>query len=425
MAQERDPSPQPGGSTEAAAATTDVGYVHPDFERVASTFRNQLSLTAGGAAVAVYHRGELVVDLWGGRRNDEGDQWQRDTMAMCFSTTKGLTSAALHVLADRGLVDYDAPVAEYWPEFAVAGKEKTTIRHLLTHSAGLHRIRSVIDRADRMLDWDFMTDALARAAPAYEPGTANGYHAFTYGWLVGEVIRRVSGKPLQRFVQEEVASPFGFDGLFLGCPPEEQHRVAPLKPMGHLGIGPAPLRELQVMAGEQLGRLASLVRFPVNPRRILNTLAPRGVEDVLYGTEVMGASIPAANGFFTARSLARLYAMVASGGELDGVRILSPDTVEAMGRIQSWRRDLVLVVPMRWRLGYHLIPTTRGTIDQAFGHFGFGGSGGWADPSRELALAMVCNRGSGTPIGDLRMMRLGTAVLESARRRANNLSSTS
>ena len=406
------------------AVITDAGYVHPDFERVASTFHNQLRRTTGGAAVAVYHRGELVVDLWGGHRNDEGDQWQRDTMAMCLSTTKGLTSTALHVLADRNLVDYDAPVAEYWPEFAQAGKEQTTVRHLLTHSAGLHRIRSVIDRAERMLDWDYMAEALARTAPAYEPGTANGYHALTYGWLVGEVVRRVSGKALHQFVQDEVATPLGLDGLFLGCPPQERHRVAPLEPMGHLGLGPRPLRHAQKAVGEQFGKLASLVRFPVNPRRMVNALAPRGVEDVLYGSDVMDASIPAANGFFTARSLARMYSMIAGRGELSGVRVLSPDTIERMGRIQSWRRDLVLVIPMRWRLGYHLVGTTRGVVDEAFGHFGFGGSGGWADPSRELSLAMVCNRGTGTPIGDLRMLRLGTAVLESARSRLCKLSRT-
>ncbi len=394
---------------------SDDGYVHPDFEPVASAFRNQLRRTAGGAAVAVYHRGELVVDLWGGRRNDEGDPWQRDTMAMCFSTTKGLTSTALHVLADRGLVSYEAPVATYWPEFAQAGKEKITLRQLLSHSAGLHRIRSVIDGAQRMLDWDYMVDALARAAPAYPPGTANGYHALTYGWLVGEVVRRVSGKPLDAFVQDEVAAPLGADGLFLGCPPAERYRVAPLRPMGHLAFGPRPLRQAQKMMGAQLGRLASLVRSPVNPRRIVNALAPRGLEDVLSGSEVMDASIPALNGFFTARSLGRLYAAIAGRGSVDGVRLLSPETVGEMGRIQSWRRDLVLVMRMRWRLGYHLAGTTQGVLSDAFGHFGFGGSGGWADPSRELSLAMVCNRGSGTPIGDMRMLQLGTAVMESPR----------
>jgi len=392
------------------------GYVHPAFTPVATAFRHQISHTTGGAAVAAYHRGELVVDLWGGRRDDTGAAWERDSLAMCFSTTKGLTSTALHLLADRGLVRYDAPVAEYWPEFAVAGKASVTVAHLLTHSAGLHRIRSIIDRAERMFDWDHMVDALARATPAYEPGTQNGYHAFTYGWLVGEVVRRVSGQPLERFVQSEIAGPLDLDGLYLGCPPDQRHRVAPLEPMGHLPPGRGPLSSsVGRRVGVQLGKAASLVHSPVNPRRMINALAPRGLEDILYGAEIMDAAIPAANGFFTARSLARMYAVIAGGGTLEGTTLLSPATVAEMGVIRSYRRDLVLVMPMRWRYGYHLVSTTRGRIDEAFGHFGFGGSGGWADPSRELALAMVCNRGTGSPIGDVRLLRLGSALMASLR----------
>lgn len=389
------------------------GYVHPGFTPVAAAFRHQISRTTGGAAVAVYHRGELVVDLWGGRRDDAGAPWERDSLAMCFSTTKGLTSTALHVLADRGLVRYAAPVAEYWPEFASGGKERVTVAHLLTHSAGLHGIRSILDRADRMFDWDHMVDALARATPAYEPGTRNGYHALTYGWLVGEVVRRVSGQPLDRFVQREIAEPLGLDGLYLGCPPDQRHRVAPLEPMGHLAVGPGPLRAVGRRVGVQLGKAASLARLPVNPRRMINALAPRGVEDVWYGAEIMDAAVPAANGFFTARSLARMYALIAGGGTIDGVTLLSPATVAEMSVIRSYRRDLVLVMPMRWRYGFHVIGTTRGRLDAAFGHFGLGGSGGWADPSRQLAVAMVCNRGTGTPIGDVRLLRLGTAVMAS------------
>ncbi len=231
----------------------------------------------------------------------------------------------------------------------------------------------------------------------------------------------MSGLPLDEFVRREIAAPLELDGLFLGCPPEERHRVAPLAPFGRVVFGPRPLRSIQRRMGAELGKLFSLVHAPVNPRRMVNALAPRGIEDVLWAGDVMDASIPAANGFFTARSLARMYAMISGRGEIDGVRLLSPETVERMGRIQSWRRDLVLVVPMRWRLGYHMVGTTRGILDPAFGHFGFGGSGGWADPTRDLALAMVCNRGTGTPIGDVRLLQLGTAVMESVRARKRAL----
>ena len=149
------------------------GWVHPGFEGVERVFQRQLRRTTGGAAVAVYHRGQLVVDLWGGSRAEQ-QPWQRDTLAMCFSTTKGVVSTALHLLADRGQISYDAPVAEYWPQFAQRGKGQITVRHVLTHSAGLHRMRTLVDSAQRMLDWEYMVAALEQAEPAYEPGTRHG-----------------------------------------------------------------------------------------------------------------------------------------------------------------------------------------------------------------------------------------------------------
>ena len=387
------------------------GWVRAGFEDVARVFRRQLRRTAGGAAVAVYHRGELAVDLWGGWRA-EGRPWQRDTLAMCFSTTKGVISTALHLLAERGQVEYDAPVAAYWPRFAQGGQESITVRHVLTHSAGLHRMRTLVDHAQRMLDWDYMVAALERAEPAYEPGTRHGYHALTYGWLAGELIRRVSGRPVAVFVQEELARPLRLDGLYVGCPPGQSGRVAPLAPMAaplgrRLGLRPG------AVMGGPIGRIPALLGLPVSPRRFVNALLPRGIEDVLWGPEVMDAEIPAANGFFTARSLAKLYALLAHGGQAGGVRLLSPRTVQQIAVVHSRGPDLVLVLPMGWRLGYHSAFTTRGTVPGVFGHFGFGGSGGWADPRRGVALAMVCNRGSGTPIGDLRMAELGAAVVRS------------
>jgi len=189
---------------------------------------------------------------------------------MCFSTTKGVTSTALHVLADRGQIDYDTPVATYWPEFAQAGKERITVRHVLTHSAGLHRMSTLVDGARRMLDWDYMVDALARAKPAYEPGTRHGYHGLTYGWLAGELIRRVSGRPIAQFVVDELARPLGLDGLYIGCPPEQRGRISPLAPMAS-SIG----RRLEGPAG----RTPTMLKFPVSPqgRRLVSALLPRGV----------------------------------------------------------------------------------------------------------------------------------------------------
>lgn len=398
------------------------GESHPDFAEVASVFERQLRRTSGGAAVTIYHRGRPVVDLWGGARTetDDGDllPWERDTVAMCFSTTKGVASTALHVLADRGMVDFDAPVADYWPEFAQGGKAGVTVTHVLTHSAGLHRIRSLVDAAHRMLDWEHMTEALAAAEPAYEPGTKHGYHALTYGWLVGEIVRRVSGVPLGEFVRTELAEPLGLDGLTIGLPASERHRVAPLGPMGLPRPPWKPVRRVEKEIGKQMGKVVSALPIPVNTRRLANALAPRGVEDVLWGVEAMDAEMPAANGFFTARSLARLYAVLAGRGELDGVRLLSADTVRRAGTVHGHGADLVLVIPMDWRLGYHRVFTSRGTVGTAFGHFGFGGSGAWCDPTRNLSVAMVCSRGTGTPIGDVRIAEIGRAAVRCADRRS-------
>ncbi len=379
-------------------------------------FRRQLESTDGGAAVAVYHRGELVVDLWGGMRTPD-EPWDHDTVAMCFSTTKGVASAALHVLAGRGEVDYDERVATYWPEFAQNGKADVTVRQMMSHQAGLHRLRTIVDRADRMLDWEYMVEALAAAEPAYEPGTACGYHALTYGWLPGEIVRRVSGSDFGEFVRQELAEPLELDGLFLGCPPSQRHRVAPLEPMLMPQVPNKRVHDAQKQIGKRLGQVVSAARLPINPRRMINALVPRGIEDVLWNTDVMDASIPAANGFFTARSLAKLYAVLSGRGQVDGVRLFSPRQVQRIGRVQTNARDRVLGLPMGWRLGYHRAITSKGSLDGGFGHFGFGGSGAWADPNRDVAVAMVCNRGTGTPIGDLRLLRLGNAALLGARRR--------
>lgn len=363
--------------------------------------------------MAVYHQGELVVDLWGGERAP-GVAWGPDTLAMSFSTTKGVASTALHLLAERGLLNYDDTVATYWPEFAQGGKAELTIEHLLTHSAGLHRIRTLVDHSRRMLDWDAMVAALAAATPAYEPGTANGYHALTYGWLVGEVIRRVDGRDIRTFVNDELAKPLGLNGLFIGCPPEERHRATLPGKVGIDLVSQNPrARRLQKKVGFQLGRAVTAARFPFDPRRAVNALVPRGLGNLFWSEEVMDVAIPAANGFFDARSLARMYALLAEGGTLDDTTLFEPARIATMGEIRSTRRDLVLGFPMRWRRGYHLVGSSRGIIHSGFGHFGFGGSGAWCDPSRRLAVAMVCNRGSGTPVGDMRLLALNSAIMKS------------
>jgi CubicO group peptidase (beta-lactamase class C family) len=391
------------------------GYVHPDFWPVARALDRQLRRgPRGGAAVCVYHRGEKVVDIWGGIKDAAGAPWQADTASVSFSTTKGVTSTVLHILVDRGLLDYDDPVAKFWPEFAREGKAGVTIRHLLTHQAGLYAIRSMIDHASRMRDWSYMTDVLARSAPAMTPGTASAYHGITFGWLVGEVVQRVADRPFAEVVQRELVQPLELDGLHIGAPAEAAARAAALlvPDSGRRRMGGLATRIRRAQ------RVFSALRLPVDLHRIADALMPHGVEDFEWAApETLAVPIPAANGLFTARALAKLYAALAGGGAFDGVRLLSAATLDRATQVQTRRVDLVVPFPMHWRLGYHRAATTGGTPPRAFGHYGFGGSGAWADPDRQLAMAMVLNSGIGTPFGDLRTFRISGRVLRCANRR--------
>ena len=377
------------------------GFVHPDFGGVTPALRKVARhRRGGGAAAAVYHRGELVVDVWTGARDAAGSPWLEDTMAMSFSTTKGVVATAVHRLVDRGLIDYDEPVATYWPEFAEGGKAAITVRHLLSHSAGLHPIRDLIEGAYEMLDWDLVCTQLARQSPQYEPGTRHGYHGITYGFLVGEVIRRVTGKPVHDVVETEIVKPLGLDGMSIGAPPDRRDRVAQLL----TSFGDAE-------RAERIARRAVRVKWI---RPAIDTFMVPDSDRFYASTDILDGPIPAINGCFTARSLARMYAALAGGGVVDGERFLSPDTLRRATEIQRRGIDIVVGFPMRWRLGYHLAATSKGIIPNGFGHFGYGGSGAWADPDNDLAVAFVCNRVAGTPFGDTRFLRVGAEARAAA-----------
>ena len=398
------------------------GFTHPDFANVARSLARIIpGKGPGGAAVCVYHKGEKVVDVWGGTRDEAGSPWLEDTISVSYSTTKGVASTLLHVFADRGLIDYDAPVASYWPEFAEAGKERITVRQLMCHEAGLYAIFDMVDDASEMLDWDQMTMRLAAATPRHAPGTAHGYHGLTYGWLVGEIVRRVAGnKPFTELLESELAGPLGLDGLYCGVPADQLHRCAQLSARGMDDPIEERRRTVQKAwegAERWKRRLAKLGRR-YDPTETLAALLPAGMEEIDMNSEaVRSASIPAANGMFTARSLARLYACLAQGGELDGTRLLSYETIRQASEQQNRGMGRVVPISMQWRLGYHRVFALRARVPGGFGHFGFGGSGGWADPQRQLAVALTVNSGVGTPFGDTRIARIGGTAVRCADRR--------
>ena len=393
------------------------GTVHPDFADLAVAFRRQLErVLSGGAALCVYHRGEPVVDLWGGVRDEQGLPWQKDTLGLSYSTTKGVAATLLHVLADRGLLDYSAPVARYWPEFGAAGKSGITVRQVLCHEAGLYHVRDLVDHAQRLLDWEYMVERLAAAAPRHRPGAAHGYHGLTFGFLVGELVQRVTGARFADVLAQELAGPLELDGLFIGVPEAAIARRSQwLVTENHRD--PQSVERI-IPRIERASRVLRSVGLRVDLRQTVAALMPAGINELDVNSEAFArASIPSHNGMFTARSLARLYGALAGQGRLGAVRLLSQKTFERATQVQNRTFDRVVPAPMHWRLGYHRVVLFPRRAARAFGHFGYGGSGAWADPDRNLALALVVNRGAGSPFGDRRIASVSRIAARCADRR--------
>jgi len=333
-----------------------------------------------GAAVAVTVGGETVVDLWGGWADAARTRpWERDTLVNVWSTTKGPVALCAHLLADRGLLDFDRPVAAYWPEFAAAGKEDVRVRDLLSHRAGLSGLREP-HSVEQLYDWELTTARLAATEPWWEPGTRSGYHALTWGFLVGEVVRRVSGLRPGVFLEREVTGPLGLD-FTIGLPEKEAGRAAELVHARSRDDGEraAAFGQLPPAA------IAALANPPVGAAQA-NTAAWRAAE------------IPAANGHGTARSVAALYGVFAGRGSYGDRRILSPLAAERVREGQGSCRDLVLGAGFEgetevglglWLSGPH---GSYGPNPRAFGHDGFGGSCGLADPEAGVSLGYAMNR---------------------------------
>ncbi len=329
-----------------------------------------------GAAVAITIEGRLVVDLWAGWADRIRTRpWQRDTLVNVFSVGKAMAALSLLVLVERGQVDLDAPAARYWPEFAARGKSEVTVRMLLCHRAGLPAIRRSLPRF-AMYDWELMTSALAAEEPWWEPGRTHGYHVNTFGFLIGEIVRRVSGESIGAFFRREVAAPLGADFHF-GIGPEHDQRIADYL------FGDEPPE----MVDDDDERQFLLRHVYLNPPGLsgfgtVNTRAWRAAE------------MPSTNGHASARAVARIYSVLACGGAIDGVRLLRTETIERAIAEASSGPDLVLRRPSRFGLGFQLTQPERplGTNPRSFGHFGAGGSLGFADPDAKLAFAYTMNQ---------------------------------
>jgi len=353
------------------------GEYDPRFQAVRDALANNFAAHEElGSAVAVYHEGQKVVDLWAGYMDAARSKpWREDTLCIMYSIAKSICATSVHILADRGLVDLEAPVAAYWPEFAQNGKEGVLVRHIISHNCGVCFADAT--EAGDVYNYDRMIAALEVQKPAWPVESKGAYNTVNIGFLAGEVVRRVTGTPIQQFVQENICAPLGVD-YQIGVRNEDLDRVADLQP------NPAgSAMAAQAAAGESpLSRA-----WRPNPKP-MNT-------DVQNSAEFRTSGIPSFGGFGEARAMARIYAMLANGGSVDGVRLLSPEAV-ARATVTQWTEaaDGMTGRPMRYAMGYAKNPpgaTIMGPNENAFGHLGSGGARAIADPDRNLSLCFVSN----------------------------------
>jgi CubicO group peptidase (beta-lactamase class C family) len=394
------------------------GFAEPRFERLRALFAEGLEHHEHGAALCVYEHGRPVVDLWGGVADRRGNRpWTQDTLGLIFSATKAVTAVCALMLVEQGRLDLDAPVAEYWPEFGAAGKRSLPVRALLTHQAGLPGFSRLMTVAD-MEAWEPLVEDLAAQAPRWQPETAHGYHAFTFGWLVGELIRRITGLTPGGFVRRHISQPLGLD-LSIGLPAtlldryaavEQNLRRTPEDDEGYELVW----SEMRALSGRAamspLGQRMTLALLQSSMRPALERAAARKIarrqlsdtqaafQSMLVTIEDLGserwshAEFPAGNAFCTARSLARFYAALV--GDVDGVRLLGPELVERASRRLAHGRDRVLGATTAFGLGF-MVPGSmqfHGWGGRTFGHPGNGGSIGLADLDRGIAFGYVRKR---------------------------------
>jgi CubicO group peptidase (beta-lactamase class C family) len=364
------------------------GEVAESFRAVAEAFeRNFAENGEVGGSLCIRLGGETVVDLWGGVADrDTGRSWQRDTLTPVFSCTKGATALCAHVLASRGKLDVDAFVADYWPEFATAGKEHATVRMMLDHTVGLPALRTPV-KADGCCDWDYMTGLLAAEEPFWKPGTRGGYHMLNFGWTVGELVRRVSGRSVGAFLNDEIARPLGVE-FWIGLPEEHETRVAPIIPF-------APSNS------DEIGDFGQAILADRKSIQMLSLYNTGGFDP--SRRPCRAAEIPGAGGISNARGLAGIYSPFAQGGNEGGKTFVDRDTLARMAEVSAAsNEDATLLIPTRFALGFMKSmdnrKRARGQRDsvifgaQAFGHAGLGGSLGFADPETRMSFGYAMNR---------------------------------
>ena len=386
--------------TFSTMSTTEIqGTVEQGFGTVADAFAANFTERGElGAAFALYVDGAAKVDIWAGTADKRTDRpWSEDTLQLVYSTTKGAAAICVARLVEAGLVSYDEPVATYWPEFAAGGKEAVTVGQMMSHQAGLPYATAPLTFDDLMAVTP-VVDALAAQEPVWAPGTRHGYHALTYGWLAGELVRRVDGRRIGQYFADEVAAPLGLD-FWIGLPESEEPRVARLE-AAPPPTDPEALAMMMQIAGP--GTMGFNALF-------MSGVMMAGPADAFNSREVHATEMPAANGITTARSLARMYA--ATVGEVDGVRLIDDATVASARAEAVDGPDACLVVSSRFGMGFMLDGELTPMLSpSSFGHAGAGGSLGYADPDARVGYGYVMNQMAGGIAGDPRTVALNDAV---------------
>ncbi|QLY30026.1 beta-lactamase family protein [Nocardia huaxiensis] len=390
------------------------GVADPRFATAVRTFARVFAgRTGNGAGLSVYLHGEPVVDVWAGSADAAGTPWTADTGSMIYSASKGVSATVLARLADRGLLDYSAPVAEYWPEFAANGKQAITVEQVLSHRAGLSALPAA--NSAEVLDHRLMEERLAAAKPGHLLGKPI-YHALTIGWLMAGIARAITGRDMAELYRTEVAEPLGVDGIHLGAPPA-----------GSRTIGADLVGSVKTLANRSIPTpvAAAVPRLPKLVRSPLESIYVPGLEGIFRGERpsILDTALPAGNAVCTAPALAKMYSALACDGYVDGRTYLSAKTVRALERVRTYQLDRSLIVPF-WHLGYHSFPSPR--APRGYGHMGAFGSMGWADPRSGVSVGFVHNRMSlGWSTVDMTfMVPLLHLVLQAARRPAAELERT-
>jgi CubicO group peptidase (beta-lactamase class C family) len=332
-----------------------------------------------GTQACAYRYGEVIADSWAGTMGPADTRpVQSDSLFSSFSTTKGVAATALHILADRGLIDYEAPVAKYWPEFAANGKGKITVAQAMSHQAGLHAMPKPAT-ADFITNWEAGLAWIANGTPAWEPGTATGYHALTYAWVVGGIVQGASGRHIRDVIEEDIAVPLGVAGqMYVGIPDGVEDRLTTLTQLSGGRVVPGAA---QIPADHPM-----FEAMPPNADYNFNDM------------RIRKACLPSANGHFSARALAKMYGALANGGEIGGVRLVSKERIPLMQRIYTEAADRVIMFPLRKGAGFFMggkmngIHGATGPRTTAFGHPGAGGSIAFADPEVGLSIAVTLNQ---------------------------------